>query len=146
MGLQAVPMPEDKIQREIEDILNRLDTFLPEENVANKVRRRSSDAASSFFHALIEPLAHISLRQVLLTALVLIVAGFFAGKAYPALGRWVLIGGVILLFTSFALSFFGRSSAPATEKRWRGQPMSLQSPSLGDRLRAWFRAKRRQRP
>ena len=51
----------------------------------------------------------------MLTALVLIVAGFFAGKAYPAFGRWVLIGGVILLFTSFARSFFGRGSAPEPE-------------------------------
>ena len=139
-------MADDKIQREIEDILNRLDTFLPEESAASKVRRRSSGPATSFFHALIEPLARISLRQVMLTALVLIVAGFFAGKAYPEFGRWVLIGGIILLFTSFALSFFGRGGAPATEKRWRGQPMMLESPSLGDRLRTWFRAKRRQRP
>ena len=137
-------MPDDKIQREIEDILNRLDTFLPEEKAPSRVRQRPPGAASSFLHGLIEPLAHISLRQVMLTALLLIVAGFFVAKAYPAFGRWVLIGGVILLFTSFALSFFGRGSAPpATEKRWRGQPLVLDSPTLGDRLRAWFRAKRR---
>lgn len=138
-------MSDDKIKREIEDLLNRLDTFLPEESVKSRVRRRSSGTASSFFHALIEPLEHISLRQVMLTALLLIVVGFIAGKAYPEFGRWVLIGGVILLITSFALSFVGRSGAPAVEKRWRGQPMMLQPPSFGDRLRAWFRAKRRQR-
>ena len=140
-------MADDKIQREIEDILNRLDTFLPEESAASKVRRGSSNAASAFFRALTEPLARISLRQVMLTALVLIVGGFIAGKASPDVGRWVLIGGLVLLFGSFAVSFFGRSSgAPATEKRWRGQPLVLgpqASPGLGDRLRAWFRAKRR---
>ena len=138
-------MADDKIKREIEDLLNRLDTFLPEESVPTRVRRRSSGATSSFFRALIEPLTRISLRQVMLAALVLIVVGFIADKAYPAFGRWVLIGGVILLFTSFALSFLGRGGTPAMEKRWRGQPMVLQSPSLGERLRAWLRAKRGQR-
>jgi hypothetical protein len=136
-------MPEDRIQREIEDILNRLDTFLPEESVTTKVRRRSSGAAASFLHALIEPLAHVSLRQVMLTAIVLIIVGFFAGKAYPEFGRWTLIGGVILLLAGFATSFFSRERPQATERRWRGQPMVLAPPTLGDRLRAWLRAKRR---
>ena len=140
-------MADDKIQREIEDILSRLDTFLPEESAASKVRRGSSNVASAFFRALTEPLARISLRQVMLTALVLIVAGFIAGKAYPDVGRWVLIAGLVLLFGSFALSFFSRGGGtPAMEKRWRGERLVLGPegpPSLGDRLRTWFRTKRR---
>ena len=140
-------MSDDKIQREIEDILNRLDTFLPEESAASKVRRRSSNATAAFLRALIEPLARISLRQVMLTALVLIVGGFIAGKAYPDVGRWVLIGGLVLLFGSFAVSFLSRGGgAPAMEKRWRGERLVLGPegpPSLGDRLRTWLRAKRR---
>jgi hypothetical protein len=142
-------MPDDKIQREIEDILNRLDTFLPEESVASRVRKRSSGAASSLVHSIVEPVTHISLRQVILTALGLIFAGFLVRYSYPSAGRWILIAGVVLLLGSFALSFFNRSGGggvPATEKHWRGQPMVLHSPSLGDRLRTWFRTKRRQRP
>ena len=141
-------MAGDKVQREIEDILNRLDTFLPEESVTTKVRRRSSSAASEFLHALIEPVLSISLRQVMLAALLLIVGGYIAGRAGSGIGNWVLIAGVALLFAGFALSFFSRSGggAPAGEKRWRGQPMVLgpeRPPGLGDRLRAWLRAKRR---
>ena len=140
-------MPEDKVQREIEEILNRLDTFLPEESAATKVRRGSSSAASAFFRALTAPLTHISLRQVMLTALLLIVAGFIAGKVWSDVGNWVLIAGLVLLATGFAASFLGRGGgAPAAEKRWRGEPLVLRPegpPGLGDRLRTWLRAKRR---
>jgi hypothetical protein len=142
-------MPEDKVQREIEELLDRLDTFLPEESVASKVRKRSSNAASSMLRSLTEPLTHISLRTVMLTALVLIVGGFILGYAYSTIGHWMLIAGVVLLLASFVLSFLTRGSVsgpPPPEKHWRGQPMVLQSPGLGDRLRSWFRTKRRRRP
>ena len=138
-------MPDDKIQREIEDILNRLDAFVPEEGVASRMRRRSSGAANSFGRAIIAPLARISLRQVMLTALILVVVGFIGMRVNPLFGRWLLIGGVILFLTSFALSFFSRSSPPITEKRWRGQPMELREPGLSDRLRSWLQSKRRPR-
>jgi hypothetical protein len=139
-------MPDDKIQREIEDILSRLDHFVPEEGVGSRVRKRSSGAAESLGRFL-APLAFISIKHVMLAALALIVIGFFAGNAYPAFGRWTLIGGVILLFTAIALSFFNRGNgAPqAPEKRWRGQPMQLEGPTFGNRVRAWFQAKRRPR-
>ena len=140
-------MPDDKIQREIEDILNKLDTFIPEESAASRVRRRSSDAASNVLHALLAPFAGISLRHVMLTALLLIIVGFVGMRVNPLIGRWMLVGGVILFLTSFALSFVGRTSGPPpAERHWRGRPIELSEPGLGDRLRAWFRNKRRPRP
>jgi hypothetical protein len=140
-------MPEDKLQREIEDILNRLDNFVPEERVTSKVRRRSSDAATSFVRAVLAPLARISLRQVMLTALALTVLSFFFMRAEPDFARWMLIGGLILFFTSFALSFFTRSSPAKVETRyWRDRPIDVdQQPTLGDRLRAWWQTKFGQR-
>ncbi len=137
-------MPDDKIQREIEDILNRLDAFVPDESVASRMRRRSSGAAAAFGHAIIAPLARISLRQVMLTALALVVLGFLAMRVHPLFGRWVLVAGLILFLTSFALSFVSRGAAN-TDKRWRGRPVELNGPSVGDRLRAWLQAKRRRR-
>ncbi len=137
-------MPDDKIEREIEDILSRLDDFVPEETVADRMRRRSSGAAAAFGRAIIAPLAGISLRHVMLTALILVIVGFLGMRIHPLFGRWVLVGGVILLLTSFALSLFSRGPTK-TEKRWRGQPLELNEPSLGDRLRAWLQSKRRPR-
>lgn len=141
-------MPDDKIQREIEDILNKLDTFIPEESPASRVRRRSSDAASSVVHTLLAPFAGISIRHIMLTALLIIVVGFVGMRVSPLIGRWMLVGGVILFLTSFALSLLGRNSAPGptTERRWRGRPIDLSEPSLGDRIRSWFQNKRRPRP
>ena len=135
-------MPEDRIQREIEDILSRLDD-LPEDRIV-PFRRRPFNATATLGR-LLEPLARISVRQVMLAALILIFVGFVGARVNPVLGRWVLIAGVILFLTSFALSFLHRGpGAPATDRRWRGRPLDLREPGPGDRLRAWFR-KRGQR-
>ena len=141
-------MADDKIKREIEDILNKLDDFVPDESAADKMRRRSSGAAASVVRALLAPFTRISIRQVMLTALVIIVVGFLAMRVSPIFGRYALIAGVILFVTSFALSFFSRSSGttpPAAEKRWRGQPIDLNEPSLPDRIKAWLKSRRRPR-
>jgi hypothetical protein len=141
-------MPEDRIQREIEDILNRLDHFVPEERMTSRVRRRSSGAAAAFGRALLAPLAGISLRQVMLTALILVLAGFIGMRIHPVYGRWLLIGGLILFLTTFALSFLQRGAppGPATEQRWRGRPIELRPATLAERLRGWLQGKRRRRP
>ncbi len=136
-------MPNDKIQREIEDILSRLDD-LPAEREPIPMRRRSRQA-SSFVGGVLAPLAGLSIRNVMIASLALILIGFFAGNAYPDFGRWTLIAGVLLFITAIVLSAFNRGgpAAPASGKIWRGQPMNLEGPTLGDRLRAWFNAKRR---
>lgn len=136
-------MPNDKIQREIEDILSRLDD-LPGERKPIPMRRRQRQAAS-FVDGLLAPLAGLSIRHVMIGALALIMIGFFAGSAYPDFGRWMLIAGIVLFISAIVLSALNRggTSAPASEKRWRGQPINLEGPTLGDRLRAWFGAKRR---
>jgi hypothetical protein len=141
-------MPEDRVQREIEDILRRLDNFVPEEGVASRVRRKGSGAAESLGRSVLAPLSGFSLRQVMLTAVILVFIGFIGMRASP-LFSWVLVGGVILFLTSLALSFLnrgGRSPGPTIERRWRGQPLELDEPGLADRLRAWWQSKRSQRP
>ena len=138
-------MPDDRIQREIEDILNRLDEFVPDENVANKMRRRSTGTAASVVRALIAPIARISLGQVMLWSLVIIVVAFFGMRIHPLYARWILIGGVILFLTSFGLSFFSRGAPAATEQRWRGRIFELDETSFGERLRAWWNRRRSRR-
>ena len=135
-------MADDKIQREIEEILNRLDEFVPEKKAA-RAGRKPVDAATGIGDAFLSRLAGISVKHLMLTALALVVIAFFAMPFYPAIGRWAAIAGLILFATSFVLSMFGRGSTPKEEKRWRGEVMDLDSPSLGDRLRAWFESKRR---
>ncbi|MCH8850835.1 MAG: hypothetical protein IIC89_08430, partial [Chloroflexi bacterium] len=104
--------------------------------------------AASVVRAIFAPFARISIQQVMLAALVIMVVGFMAMRINPLYGRYVLIAGVILFLTSFALSFFSRSSdspQPSGEKRWRGQPIDLDGPTLPHRIKAWLKALRRPR-
>ncbi len=142
-------MPDDKIKREIEDILNKLDDFVPEESATESGRDGPSGAAASVVRAIFAPLTRISIRNVMLMALVIIVIGFLGMRLHPIFGRYALIAGVILFATSFALSFFSKSNEsstpPAFEKRWRGQPIDLNEPSLPNRIKAWIKSLRRPR-
>ena len=133
-------MPDDKIEREIEEILNRLDEFVPDEKAA----WRPTGAAANALRAILRPFASISLSQVIMASLILIVVAFFGMRVQPIFARWVMIAAFILFFTSLSLSFFSRGAAN-TERRWRGQTIELDQPSPLDWLRAWFRSKRRPR-
>ncbi len=136
-------MADDKMKREIEDILNRLDSFVPEESAISRMRRRSSGGAANFARALLGPLARISLGQVLLTSLALIIIAFFGRRVSPVF-NWVMIAALLLFLTAFALSLFNRGPTK-TEHHWRGRIVELDQPSFADRLRAWLQAKRRPR-
>lgn len=138
-------MPEDRIQREIEDILSKLDD-LPAERKPIPMRRRQRQARS-FADGLFASLGGLSVRHVMIASLALIIIGFITGRAYHDFGQWTLIAGVVLFIAAIVLSALtrGRGAAPAphVEKRWRGEPLDLEEPTLGDRLRAWFNTKRR---
>jgi hypothetical protein len=140
-------MPDDKVKREIEELLNRLDDFVPEQGQSRK-ERKTSAVRPSVGDDLLSQLGNISLKHVMLAAFALVVVAFLAMPVAPMLGRWIAIGGLILFVTAFALSFFNRTpSAPRVERRWRGEVIDLDSegagPSFRERLRAWFESKRR---
>ena len=133
----------DKIEREVEEILRKLDRFVPEEGRLARTRRRLVQAVSDFSHALMVRLSRVSLGHLMLVSLVLVVLAFFFRSASPTLARWVIIGGLILFFGAFVLSLLGGRSQ--YERRWRGQVIDLSEPSLGSRLRNWFQRRSRGR-
>lgn len=135
----------DNIEREIEEILSQLDEFVPEEGVARRVRRRSSDWAANLNRAITSRLARVSLGRIMLVALGLVLVALLFGRVNPLLARWVIIAGLVLFFTSFILSLRlgqGRSA----QRLWRGQVVDLSQPSLSKRVRSWLRGKRRRDP
>ena len=135
----------DNIEREIEEILSQLDEFVPEESVARRVRRRSSDWAANLNRAITSRLARVSLGRIMLVALGLVLVALLFGRVNPLLARWVIIAGLVLFFTSFILSLRlgqGRSA----QRRWRGQVVDLSQPSLSERVRSWLRGKLRRDP
>ena len=133
----------DNIEREVEEILRKLDRFVPEEGRLARARRRAWQATSDLLHTLRVRLSRISPGQVMLASLILVVVAFFFRSASPVLARWVIIGGLILFFTAFVLPLLGGRSR--NERRWRGQVIDLSEPSLGSRLRHWLQRRSRGR-
>jgi hypothetical protein len=131
-------MPNDDIEREIKDILERLDHFVPEERATSRFGKRTSRWASDVYRGVASRLASISLSQVMLAALAMVVFAWLFRFVNPAVARWVIIAGVILLVVSFVASLRASRTA-GNEKRWRGQVIDLSGPSFADRLRSWFR-------
>jgi hypothetical protein len=137
-------MSDDRIQREIEDILSKLDDLPAERKKRRGVRRKASNFGHSVQSAL-EPLTRISMGQLMLVSLGLVVLALVMMSINPMLGRWLVIAGIILFFTSFILSALGRGprgSAPKQVKYWRDRPMTLDDdaggPGFFDRVRGWF--------
>jgi hypothetical protein len=133
----------NNLEREVEEILRKLDRFVPEEGPLPRARRRMAGAASGVLHAVLARLSIVSLGQVMLASLVLVLVAFFFRSASPALARWVVIGGLILFFTAFVLSLLGGHSRH--ERSWRGQVIDLSEPGLGARLRNWLQRRGRGR-
>lgn len=137
-------MPPDRIEREIEEILDKIDRFVPNESVPLRFRRRMVTALRSLRHALLSPLARVSIAQVMLLGVALFFLAFFLGRFDPALGKWTAVAGAVLFVGGFLLSLLG-GRGRHEPKRWRGRVVQYDEPDLTARLRTWFRARRSHR-
>ncbi len=128
----------DRVEREIEDILRKIDDFVPE-----RARRPARKVSRPFAVAqtwLARRLARISLNQVMMWSLITVLVTFFL-REIPGAG-WVMVGALIVFATAFLLSKRSGGSA-ATRKRWRGETLDLSGPGWPDRLKAWIKGRRR---
>jgi hypothetical protein len=130
----------DRIEREIEEILKKIDKF-PEGSRQRKPRRPSSDGpvrrsngGSSKW------LSSISMRKVMMWALVAVIVAFFL-RGIPG-GYWLLIGAIIVFVTAFFLSTRSTGPTGLPQKRWRGQPLDLSEPSWPNKLKAWWKSRK----
>ena len=79
----------DKIDREIEEILNRLDESGPGEDMPDRSRGLFHRWTTNLHRATVSRLRHIPRRRITLASLavaVLVGAGLFFGLVYPSLG------------------------------------------------------------
>jgi hypothetical protein len=146
--------PPDKVQREIEELLDKLDTFVPEERLAEKIKKRRhqqrrDENRPGAFERVTRRLTQISLGQIMLAGLALMLIGWIFNNA---LGSWawpVSLAGLLLTGIAFALSVIGGGGARTTvgarhvQKRWRGQIIEYSEPSRLDRFRDWLRRRGR---
>ncbi len=141
-----MPDDDDRLEREINEILNKIEQFpTPERRRVRAVRRqlrRIGDAVSTRQRAVARELSRISLSQLVLLSFLLILGSFFMSRLGIA-GQWLLIAGVVLLVASFGLMLFGGGSrGGSTTRQWRGRTISYESENLARRLRRWFASRK----
>jgi VIT1/CCC1 family predicted Fe2+/Mn2+ transporter len=131
----------DRIEREIEEILKKIDNFVPDKAAARRPVRKVSQPLNAAQGWVARRLAAISLNQVMGWSLLLVLATFFL-REVPGV-TWVMIGGLIVFVTAFVLSLLGGGRPQTTEKRWRGEPIDLSGPGWPDRLKAWIKSRKK---
>ena len=139
----------DRIEREIEEILKKIDDFVPEK--PRSVRKRPADKSAPAFENPSRAsmprssgtggsLSRVSLNQVMGWSLIAVLVAFFL--PIPGSG-WVILAALLVFGVSFLLSRMGGGSGRKAEKRWRGEPLDLSGPSLPTRIRDWIKGRRR---
>lgn len=146
----------DRLEREIEEILGKIENFPgPNSRRARKLRTQPvADAVARRVRAVVRDLSRISVSQVMLFSFLLILGSFFFRGA-GVVTAWALYGGVILFVVSFAIMMFGnrgRLSRSHQKTVWRGRNVSYgtyarptirgrvgqPTPTLLIRIRRWW--------
>jgi dolichyl-phosphate-mannose--protein O-mannosyl transferase len=131
-------MPSD-LQREIEDLLDKLDEFIPEQKAPGRLHRRWSALTGGLRAWLGGIVSRVTLGHLMVVSLILVFFAFLMRSS--SIGRYALIAGLALLFLTIAVSFF-TSKRPKQEKVWRGQVVDLSQPGLASRIQGWLRKRR----
>jgi hypothetical protein len=143
------PNEPDKVQREIEELLGKLDNFVPEERLVSKIKkRRKTEAGPGALERLLKRLSRLTLGHVMLAGLALLLLTSFAPGLFGGYARYAMILGLLLTGSAFVMSVIGWDSrrtitGGTTEKRWRGQVIDYSPPSAPSRFRDWLRGKRK---
>jgi len=137
----------DRLEREIEEILDKIEHFpTPESRRARARKRYVRQLGSSIAQrqrAFASQLGRISMSQVMLISFLMILGSLFLRRAIPVVTPWLLYAGIILFVTSFAILMFSKgstSSGPSAQQRWRGREIEsgYRQPNPLDRLRRWW--------
>ena len=94
----------DQLQREIEEILDRLDEFIPEQKKTDRVRKQWGEKFSAFRYRLGALLSRVSAGHLMIASLVLIFIAFAFRSS--AVGQYSMIAGLSLLGLTIVVSFF----------------------------------------
>ncbi len=114
-----------KLERDIEEVLAKVDRFPPKRSLRSRIRRRVANAVGGVGEALSSiPRPRISIGQVLLIAIAVIVVAYF-GFRDSGIGSVLIFGGILAFIAAFIFSLRRQSSSRQPEKTWRGQPMDL---------------------
>jgi hypothetical protein len=143
----------DRLEREIDEILDKIEHFPTPESRRARVRKRYIRQIGASIgqrqRAIAAQLGRISISQVLLISFLMILGSFFFRRFNPILMNWILYAGVILFVTSFAIMMFSKRSATGVSpgQRWRGREIQegYRQPSPLDQLRRWWDTRKARR-
>jgi VIT1/CCC1 family predicted Fe2+/Mn2+ transporter len=139
----------DKVKREIEELLDKLDSFVPEERLASKRQsRRKAASGPTLIDRIWSRARRLSLGHVMLAGVLLLLLGYIAPHSLGSFRTPVLLLGLVLTIGAFALAVINGDSRRTiaggpTQKRWRGQVIDYSEPGPASRLRDWWRRRRR---
>lgn len=130
----------DRLQQEIEEILGKYEKFPLREPLWRRIRRNISQRTRRAGEWLASHLPRITVGRVMAAGVILILLALFAPSLFnldsDAITRGVILAGLALFIGAFVFSL--RRRTPYVEQRWRGQPLDLQQPGVGSRLRSWW--------
>ena len=132
-------------EREIEELLRSLGPIGPKETGWQRFRRLMEVRFTGLARSVRDLPRSVPADQLMLAALLMVVAAYFLRLVAPELARIVGVIGLVMFVLAFAFSFqqlFGRSR---NQPRWRGRPIDMRSgqPTIIDRFVFWLRRKMR---
>jgi len=141
-----------RVEREIEEILNRMDGD-PSGRKPVRMRRSWRSRVRRLFARIPHPqfsLSRLNAGAMMLWGIGLILSALILRMISPELTRIAVIVGLVLFFGSFIVAFRHKDAGAvgSGEAYWRGQRFSrsdLRGPSVIDRLKAWWRQRNRRR-
>jgi VIT1/CCC1 family predicted Fe2+/Mn2+ transporter len=141
----------DNIRREVEELLDRLDNFVPEERFISKIRKRGRrggpDALRRAWASVARRAGRLTLGHALIAGIALLLVSTLFRHTLGAAAGPLLLTGLVLAAGAFFLSvIIGDSrrtlAGGRPEKRWRGQVIDYSEPSAASRIRDWLRGRR----
>lgn len=140
-------MPDnERLEREIEEILGKIENF-PDPSVrARRARKRRfarlGNAMMVRQRAIARELSRVSVSQLMLAAFLLILFSFFFRRMSPMVMNWVLYAGIVLFVSSFAIMVFSGRSGRTVQQNWRGRTVEYSTrPSIAERAIRWWRSR-----
>ncbi len=132
-------------EKDIEEILEGLGDLPITESPRQQFQRQWGRRARNLWWDIKALPSTIAADQLMIVALLCVVAAFFLRFMMPGVARFVGLAGLVLFIAAFAFSFNRFFGGGGREVRWRGQVIDLQSgqPSTIDRFIIWMRRKMR---
>jgi hypothetical protein len=132
----------DRYEREIDELLGRLEGRLRKEPLSRRIGRRVRPYSHGFQSGIRAFLRRPPSEQFMIAALVMVIASFILGNFAPRIAGYLSVLSILCFVLALGLAIAGRRS-PGYQKKWRGKIIDYPTgPSIWTNLRNWFRRRR----